>query len=118
MGFSSPVTPIRMYAVSLRFKNWTLLRLRVKRDPLPVYRVMGAKPRSFRHGRRGVEGIETRMIGRDAQLKELQDVLDLVIEDRDPQVMTISGEAGVGKSRLLHEFDHWMEQLPEKNPLL
>jgi ABC-type oligopeptide transport system substrate-binding subunit len=60
-----------------------------------------------------VEGIETRMIGREAELKRLQDALYDAMEDCERQVVTIVGEAGVGKSRLLYEFDNWLELLPE-----
>ena len=62
---------------------------------------------------RGVEGIETRMVGRDAELKHLQDALVVAMEDRELQIITIVGEAGIGKSRLLYEFDNWVDLLPE-----
>ena len=37
------------------------------------YLVLRAKPRAFRVATRGIEGVETRMIGRDAELRALQD---------------------------------------------
>jgi class 3 adenylate cyclase len=43
--------------------------------PVEVYLVKRAKPRSFRVLSRGVEGIETRMVGREAEMKYLQDAL-------------------------------------------
>ena len=36
------------------------------------YLVLRAKPRSFRIGTRGIEGVATRTIGRDAELEALQ----------------------------------------------
>ena len=42
-------------------------------DPVHVYRVLRAKPRAFYRGMRVVEGIETRMIGREAELDILKD---------------------------------------------
>jgi class 3 adenylate cyclase/tetratricopeptide (TPR) repeat protein len=81
-------------------------------ESVPVYRVLRAKPRSFRLYTRGVEGVETRMIGREAELKHLQDALLTAIEESEGQMFTISGEAGVGKSRLLYEFQNWIELLP------
>ena len=83
-------------------------------EPVQVYLVRGVKPRAFRPATRGVEGIETRMIGREAELRHLQEVLDEVIEENEPRVVTVVGEAGVGKSRLLYEFNNWVELLPEK----
>ncbi|NIP13936.1 MAG: AAA family ATPase [Pseudomonas stutzeri] len=84
-----------------------------KAEPVQTYLVQRAKPRAFRKPMRGVEGIETRMIGRQAELSRLQEAFYTAMEDRELQVVTISGEAGVGKSRLLHEFDIWSEALPE-----
>jgi tetratricopeptide (TPR) repeat protein len=82
-------------------------------QPVVVYLVLRAKPRSFRSYQRGVEGIETRMVGREAEIKLLQDALRLALDDGEGQLITISGEAGVGKSRLLYEFENWIELLPE-----
>ena len=80
---------------------------------VPVYIVQRARPRAFRLGRRGVEGIHTRMIGREAQLKALQDTFYAVTEEGERQMITLSGEAGVGKSRLLDEFINWLDLLPQ-----
>jgi class 3 adenylate cyclase/tetratricopeptide (TPR) repeat protein len=77
-----------------------------------VYLVKRAKPRSFRVLRRGVEGIETRMVGRRTEMDFLQDALLTAMEEGEGQVVTVSGEAGVGKSRLLIEFQNWIELLP------
>jgi class 3 adenylate cyclase/tetratricopeptide (TPR) repeat protein len=81
-------------------------------QPVQVYRVMRLKPRAFRTHTRGVEGVETPMIGREGQMKTLQDALLSAIEESEGQLITITGEAGVGKSRLLYEFQNWVELLP------
>jgi ABC-type oligopeptide transport system substrate-binding subunit/class 3 adenylate cyclase/tetratricopeptide (TPR) repeat protein len=89
------------------------LLVKGRSEAVQTYLVERAKPRAFRRPSRGVEGIETRMVGREAELKLLQEALLAAIEDGELQAVTISGEAGVGKSRLLHEFDAWAELLPE-----
>jgi len=81
-------------------------------QPVQVYHILNAKPRTFRSYTRGVEGVETRMVGRHDELKYLQDALLSAIEDGEGQVITIMGEAGVGKSRLLYEFQNWIELQP------
>jgi class 3 adenylate cyclase/tetratricopeptide (TPR) repeat protein len=81
-------------------------------EPVAVYLVKRARPRTFRVLSRGVEGIETPMVGRQNELKYLQDALLTAIEEGEGQVVTVSGEAGVGKSRLLYEFQNWIELLP------
>jgi predicted ATPase/class 3 adenylate cyclase len=81
-------------------------------EPVPVYRVLGARPRSFRTRRRGIEGIETRMVGREQELTLLQDIFSSVAEDGRGQLVTIVGEPGLGKSRLLYEFENWVDLQP------
>ncbi|MGD2157410.1 MAG: tetratricopeptide repeat protein, partial [Anaerolineales bacterium] len=83
-------------------------------EPVNVYIVRGIKPRALRRGTRGVEGVETRMVGREAELRYLQGALNSAIQDREGQVVTILGEAGVGKSRLLYEFKNWIDLQPEQ----
>jgi ABC-type oligopeptide transport system substrate-binding subunit/class 3 adenylate cyclase len=89
------------------------LQVKGKRESVRTYLLQRAKPRAFRKGTRGVEGIETRMIGRQAELTRLQEAFHTAVEDGDLQMVTVVGEAGVGKSRLLHEFDNWAELRPE-----
>jgi class 3 adenylate cyclase/tetratricopeptide (TPR) repeat protein len=81
-------------------------------EPVPVFLVLRAMPPAFRQHTRGVEGVETRMVGREAELKRLQDAFTAVLEDHECQVITITGEAGIGKSRLLFEFEKWLEKSP------
>ncbi len=52
------------------------------------------------------------MVGRETEFKYLQDALLTAIEEGEGQVVTICGEAGVGKSRLLYEFQNWIELQP------
>jgi class 3 adenylate cyclase len=78
-------------------------------DPVPVYRVLAAKPHAFHSRRRGVEGVETRMVGRDRELGALRDAYRTVIEEGEHHAVTVIGEAGIGKSRLLYEFENWVD---------
>lgn len=90
------------------------LTVKGRAEAVQTYLVQQAKTRAFYKPSRGVEGIETRMVGREAELKHLQDAFYTALEDRELQMTTASGEAGVGKSRLLHEFDVWSELLPQQ----
>ena len=83
--------------------------------PVRSYLVLRAKPRAFRMATRGVEGVETRMIGRDAELAALQAAFDRVVAPgASLQRILVVSEAGVGKSRLLYEFESWSEARPER----
>ncbi len=79
---------------------------------IDVYKVLVARPRTFRTYTRGVEGIETRLVGRENELTQLKSTLTAAIQKRETHLVTIVGEAGVGKSRLLYEFDRWVAQEP------
>jgi class 3 adenylate cyclase len=89
------------------------LAVKGKAEPVQTYVVQRAKPRAFHLGQRGVQGVETHMIGRDGELAALQNGLNSAIADRQTTLVTVLGEAGVGKSRLLYEFDKWLELRPE-----
>ena len=90
------------------------IHVKGKTESIQVYVVQRARPRPFRVTTRGVEGIETRMIGREAELRQLQEALYAATEDGEAQIVTVVGEAGVGKSRLLYEFRNWLNLQPER----
>jgi class 3 adenylate cyclase/tetratricopeptide (TPR) repeat protein len=73
-------------------------------DLVQIYEVTGvgaARTRLQASARRGL----TRFVGRDSELEQLLNSQQLVEQGRG-QVAAIVGEAGVGKSRLVHEFVH------------
>jgi len=78
-----------------------------------TYRVLAAKPRAFRIQFRGIEGVATRMIGRRAELEILQKAYVNAVEESESQMVTVTGDPGLGKSRLLSEFAIWSELRPE-----
>ena len=90
------------------------LRLKGITEPVDAYLVVSERPRRFRLDEsRGVEGVDTRTIGRDVELRRLQDLYRDVVDDGQWRMVTIVGDAGVGKTRLLAEFDRWIAELPE-----
>lgn len=84
-----------------------------KTEPVEIYLLDRAKPRAFRMPIRGVGNIETRTIGRERELGVLQDTYREAVGKSRTRVALVTGEAGIGKSRLLYEFEKWLELLPE-----
>ncbi len=83
--------------------------------PVTSYLVLRAKPRAFRVAARGIEGVATRMIGRDAELETLQDAFKRVVRPGAGfERALVVADAGVGKSRLLDEFRNWAEARAER----
>ena len=73
-------------------------------EPLDVYEVTGAGPVRTRLQAAMRRGL-TRFVGRDAELDLLRRALEQAAGGHG-QIVAVVGEAGVGKSRLLHEFTH------------
>ena len=59
---------------------------------------------AFERPERGVPGLQAPLVGRDRELDLLRSVLTRSAEERSASLVTVFGEAGVGKSRLTHEF--------------
>ncbi len=72
-----------------------------KEQPVPVYRVIGPKASPGRL--RGIEGLDSPMIGRDRELSALRGLVD-ALSRGSGGIVSVQGEAGLGKSRLLHEL--------------
>ncbi|MGQ0604845.1 MAG: ATP-binding protein [Anaerolineales bacterium] len=90
------------------------LAVKGKTEPIQTYIVRRAKPRAFRVTTRGVEGVETRTIGREAELRQMQAAFQTARTQSRTHLISLVAEAGTGKSRLLYEFVNWLEVLPER----
>ena len=77
--------------------------------PLRTYLVERATPKTFRSPTRGVEGVQAPMIGRESELRTLRAAFDATIVARRGRAVTLVGEAGLGKSRLLTEFQQSLD---------
>ncbi len=77
-----------------------------KAEPVPAWIARAATEEP---GARGVSGLSAPLIGREEELDVLGAVARRVERDCIPQLVTVFGQAGVGKSRLLREL---VERLP------
>ena len=83
-------------------------------EPMVTYLVQRRKPRAFRVVSRGIEGVETQMVGRDDELEQLQNAYKQLHQQSKLISITIIADAGIGKSRLIYEFQNWAEARPER----
>jgi len=85
------------------------LRLKGKREPVPAYELVGLRsPGAARVGL----GDEAPFIGRDAEFGRLVGKLIDVVESGRPSSIVVTGEAGVGKTRLAVELDRFAAEVP------
>ena len=85
------------------------LDLKGRTDPVSAYRIERLRPRAFRVRARGFEGLETRMVGRGQHLARIVEAHESTIETGEPRALVVTGEPGIGKSRLLYEYRDWIE---------
>ena len=71
-----------------------------KAAPVPAYRLVSVATSADGHSRR----LDTPLVGRERELSRLQHAHRDAVERRAPQLFTLLGAAGVGKSRLVSEF--------------
>jgi class 3 adenylate cyclase len=62
---------------------------------------------------RGVSGLKRAFVGREGELELLQATYNRVVVERRPHFVTVMGDAGVGKTRLVREL--W-ERLGDESP--
>jgi len=77
---------------------------RVGGDPQPMRAFCPQRLRARPGNVRGLPGLQVPMVGRKDGLVRLQDALDSVCRHRNVSTVFVTGEAGVGKSRLIAEF--------------
>ncbi len=91
----------RLSAHAFEFIDMGFKQIRGKREPVHCYEVIG--PKQERKNRRGLAGRDLPLIGRDTELVALWERLEKALQSNG-QVVSVVGEAGVGKSSLLREF--------------
>jgi len=85
------------------------LQVKGQDEPLCTWLVLRAKPRAFRVATRGIEGAETPLVGRDAELAQLVAAFEATLQTRTLHAQTLLAEAGLGKSRLIQELQQRLE---------
>jgi class 3 adenylate cyclase/tetratricopeptide (TPR) repeat protein len=90
------------------------LRLKGKREPVEAFELMGLRPAGAT--RLGL-GDEAPFLGRDAELGLLIGRTNDAVDRRTPRTVLVTGEAGVGKTRLAQELTRFVGELPDARVL-
>jgi class 3 adenylate cyclase/tetratricopeptide (TPR) repeat protein len=98
----------------MTFEELGPLKLKGKQDAVRAFELLEADVAQPGAARRDA-GLpyRTPMVGRAGELTMLDSVFHRCVTDRRPQLVTIYGDAGVGKTRLVEEFVNRTAALPE-----
>jgi class 3 adenylate cyclase/predicted ATPase len=96
---------------AVRFEELEPLELKGKAEPVPAWEAVAV---TAEHAvRRTAPARESPLIGRDNELATLETIYERVERDCIPHLVTLVGEAGVGKSRVLRELERQLCARPD-----
>ena len=90
------------------FEPLAPVQVKGKSQPVRVYRLLKAK--AVPAGQiRGIDGLHSSLVGRSSEMTQLQDILTKLYSGRG-RIVSVIGDAGLGKSRLVAELQAKCEQ--------
>ena len=95
---------LRLAGPSVEAEEFAALDVRGRGEPLRTWRLIAVR------GWTGRPLATAPLVGRDAELELLQNTYARAVRDRRAQLVTIFGEPGIGKSRLVYEFVESIER--------
>lgn len=106
---------LRMVRGSFRIKRLEPTKIKGKTEQVQPYAVEGALDGSGRARYQGSDSLFTNMVGREEELKRLEEHFERAQDSTRPMMVLLNGEVGMGKSRLLLEFSNSLEAQPANN---
>jgi tetratricopeptide (TPR) repeat protein len=101
----------RATEASVLYEDAGLHELKGKAEPLPLFRALRVTA-----GRRGALkslGLEAPFVGRNRELRMMKELFHASAEESKAQLVSVTGIAGIGKSRLSWEFEKYIDGLAE-----
>jgi class 3 adenylate cyclase/tetratricopeptide (TPR) repeat protein len=85
--------------------------LKGKEEPVPLWRAHRIV--SGQRGSLKSEGLEAPFVGRDRELRQIKDLFHTAAAERRAHLVSVTGIAGIGKSRLAWEFYKYVDGIAE-----
>ena len=101
----------RASAAAIAFEPVGDATLKGKTAPVPAWRALRVV--AERGGRGRSDALEAPFVGRDTELRLLKDLFHAAARERRPRLVSITGQGGIGKSRLAWEFLKYIDGLLE-----
>ena len=101
----------RAASSSIAFEEAGDQLLKGKTAPVPAWRALRVVAERGGLGR--AEGVEAPFVGRDDELRLLKDFLHATSRERRVRLLSVTGQGGIGKSRLAWEFLKYIDGVSE-----
>ncbi|HEY6608888.1 MAG TPA: adenylate/guanylate cyclase domain-containing protein [Candidatus Limnocylindria bacterium] len=102
---------MRAASLAVVFEEVGETALKGKVTPVPAWRAVRVV--AARGGQQRADALEPPFIGRDEELRLLKDQLHAAGRDQRARLVSITGPGGIGKSRLVWEFEKYVDGLTE-----
>ncbi len=93
---------------AMEYSSLEPVAVKGKTEPLSIWVATGPRSRYAVE----IERPSTPFIGRDDELALVQQTFNRTLRESSVQLVTVAGEPGVGKSRLIAEFSSWVDDRP------
>jgi class 3 adenylate cyclase len=100
---------------AFQVKRLTPTQLEGTQQLVNIYQILEELPQPTKLRYRSKGGLETVLVGREEEMARLESLFQAVLDEGQPRLALVTGDVGVGKSRLLFEF---VGKLETHNPLL
>ena len=100
----------RQTRVLFDYKVFPSLKLKGISRPVVAYRLIKRKSRPG--SVRGLEGLKAPLVGREDELGSVKQAIQDLVSQKQGRFILLTGEAGIGKSRLTAEVKSQMSHLP------
>jgi len=104
-------TTMRAASAAIAFEPVEAQELKGKSSPVPAWRALRVVAQRGGQGRG--DALEPPFVGRDDELRLLKDALHATGRERRVRLVSISGPAGIGKSRLAWELEKYIDGVVE-----
>jgi len=88
------------------FRELGVIRVKNRVEPVEIFQVLA--PRQVAGRVRGIPGLSAPMVGRAAEFKRVCGAVDNLVTQRHGRIIMVTGQAGIGKSRLTSELKGYL----------
>ena len=93
------------------FEEAGSFELKGKEGETPLWRALRVV--SGRQGSLKSQGLEAPFVGRDRELRQIKELFHISADEKRPQLVSVTGIAGIGKSRLSWEFYKYFDGIEQ-----